>query len=154
MIISFLEEEMLLVPFKIYSDDVFVPKKQYANSAGYDLYAAESKILLANKRAIVKTNLQLAIPKGFFGQIASRSGLAINNGIFILPGIIDSGFKGFVCLIIFNLSDIDYEVKKCNRLAQMILIRHYTAKFILHGEKEVLPESERGDKGFGSSLGF
>ena len=111
-------------------------------------------MLLANKKAIVKTDLQLAIPKGFVGQIASRPGLALNNGIFILPRIIDSGFKGYVCLIIFNLPDTDYEVRKGNRLAQMILMRHYTAKFILYSEKEVLPESERGDKGFGSSLGF
>ena len=144
----------MVVLCKRYCEDVGLPKRDYLNSAGYDLYASESKILKARGRELVKANLQLAIPKGFYGQIASRSGLAINRGVFVLPGVIDSGYRGHVCLIVFNLSDDDIEIIKGNRLAQMIFMKYYTVKFVEYNETEELSTSERGAKGFGSSLGF
>ena len=94
----------------------------------------------------------MAIPKGFYGRIVGQSGLANNHGIFVFPGTIDADYRGVVCIVLFNLSDDDYEVRKGNHIAQVIIERCYGVKFVEYGGE--LTETERTAKGFGSSLGF
>ena len=89
-----------------------IPIKMYLDSAGYHLSAGESFRILKWSRASINTNIRFQIPKGFYGEIKPRSGLAIRNGIVAFNGTVDSGYVGFVYVILFNNSDYDFDVKK------------------------------------------
>ena len=122
--------EKLVVPFKRYSEDAIVLLRAYPCSAENDLYGAEFKILKARWRVLVRVDLHMTIPKGFYGRTVGRSGLANNRGIFVFPGTIDTDYRDVVCIVLFNLSDNDYEVRKGNRIAQIIIERCYDVKFV------------------------
>ena len=103
----------------------------------------------------MSAGLKLVIPNGFFGQIAGRPGVALFKGISAFNGIVDVGYRDKIYVLLFNFSDDDYTIEKGNRIAQIIIQRCYNnIKFVEYGESEQFPESVRGDKGFGSSLGF
>ena len=149
MTILFLENA-LVVKLWSSSDTVCkIPLKAYENSAGYDLFADETVKVLANSRTVVSTDLQMEIPKGYYAEICSRSGLALKNGVVAFKGIIDSGYLGVICVILFNHSTKDYLVEKGNRIAQMIFKKCEDVSFSV--EKIDLTVTERGIKGFGSS---
>ena len=127
-----------------------IPIKMYANSAGYDLFAGESVSISKWSRASVNTNICFEIPKGFYGEIKPRSGLAIRKGLVAFDGTIDSGYIGFVYVIIFNCSDFDYNVKKGDRIAQIIFRKCHSVSFKYCNEVSFV-DTDRGVKGFGSS---
>ena len=148
MIILFLENE-IQINFIHHSDDAKEPLKVYVDSAGYDLFANETFKILSNSRGIISTGIKMSIPKGFYGQISPRSGLALNNGVVAFSGTIDSGYLGIVYVLLFNFSTNDFLVEKGNRIAQIIFKRCENLSFL---EVENLTfDSERGVKGFGSS---
>ena len=148
MIILFLENE-IQIDFIRHSDDAKEPLKVYVDSAGYDLFANETFKILSNSRGIISTGIKMSIPKGFYGQISPRSGLALNNGVVAFSGTIDSGYLGIVYVLLFNFSTNDFLVEKGNRIAQIIFKRCENVSFL---EVENLTfDSERGVKGFGSS---
>ena len=126
-----------------------IPIKIYVNSAGYDLFADESITILKWSRSSVNTNIRFDIPKGFYGEIKPRSGLAIRNGLLAFNGTIDSGYLGYVYVILFNCSDFDYNVKKGDRIAQIIFRKCHSVSFNFCGK--VSFDTDRGVKGFGSS---
>ena len=132
----------------ISSDDVKKPKKAYVNSAGYDLNADESLDLFPRSRAIVRTGLKMSIPKGYYGEICPRSGLALRNGIVAFNGTIDSGYLGLVYVLLFNFSDDKFSVKKGNRIAQVIFKKCESVSFSF---EDFVFDTERGIKAFGSS---
>ena len=107
-------------------------------------------------RPDVRTHLK-AYPfqKVFFRQITGRSGVALYKGITTFNGTINAGYRDRVYVLLFSFSDDDYTIVKSNRIAQIIIQRYYTnIKFVEYGESQQFPKSVRGDKGFGSSLGF
>ena len=124
--------------------------KAYNNSAGYDLFADETVKVLSNSRALISTDLQMDIPKGYYAQICPRSGLALKNGIVAFNGTIDSGYLGVVCVLLFNFSSKDFLVEKGNRIAQMIFKKCEDVSFSF-GTFDSSNFTERGVKGFGSS---
>ena len=130
------------------SDVVEKPKKAYVNSAGYALFADESIEVLPDSRAVISTGLQMQIPKGYYGQISPQSGLALKNGIVAFNGTVDSGYLGVVYVLLFNFSSEDFLVEKGNRIAQMIFKKYENVSFSFGN---LLFDSERGVKGFGSS---
>ena len=93
------------IPYFPVSDDCQVLYKPNRKDAGYDLYAAEDKEILLKNNAIISLDLKIAIPRGFFGKIFSRSGLYLNHKITAEAGVIDSGFRGIVQVLLFNHSD-------------------------------------------------
>ena len=147
MIISFLESE-LLIKVNRSSNEVLIPKKIYVDSAGYDLFAYETIKIHAGSRALVSVELRMTIPKGFFGRISPRSGLAVNRGIVAFNGTIDSGYRGIIYVLLFNFSHDDYIVEKGNRIAQIIFQKYENVSFL---DDTLDFASERGIKGFGSS---
>ena len=131
------------------------PLKAYPDSAGSDLYANETKLLPAQGRVRVSVDLKLVIPKGFLGQIAGRSGVALFKGILPFNGIVDAGYRDRIYVLLLNFSDDDYTIEKGNRIAKIFIQRYYNnIKFVEYGDSEQFPESVGGDKRFGSSLGF
>ena len=150
----FLEnDDEILVKISFDKSEDFVrtiPVKMYLDSAGYDLFSSESIFISKWGRAMVNTGIRLSIPKGFYGEIKPRSGLAIRNGIIAFNGTIDSGYFGFVYIIILNLSDYDFNLKKGERIAQVIFKKCHSASFLVSDELN-FGNSDRGVKGFGSS---
>ena len=125
-----------------------IPLKAYTDSAGYDLFADKTVEVLSNSRALISTGLQMQIPKGYYGQISPQSGLALKNGIVTFNGTVDSGYLGVVYVLLFNFSSEDFLVEKGNRIAQMIFRKCENVSFSFGN---LLFDSERGVKGFGSS---
>ncbi|ODN75592.1 hypothetical protein L202_06711 [Cryptococcus amylolentus CBS 6039] len=120
-------------------------------SAGYDLYAAEDKLIPARGKELVDLQLSIAVPEGTYGRIAPRSGLAAKHHIDTGAGVIDADYRGPVMVLLFNLGEKDFEVKKGDRVAQLILERIIMAEM---QEVDDLDATARGSGGFGSTGGF
>lgn len=129
-----------------------LPEYKTAFSAGMDLRANLDKSILLKplERKIIPTGLYLEIPPGYEGQIRPRSGMAFNHGISCpnSPGTIDADYRGELGVILINLSKEDFVINDGDRIAQLIIAKHET---ITWEEVEQLNNSERGDKGYGSS---
>jgi len=130
--------------------DLPLPGYMTAGASGMDLLAAvdEPHVLLPGKRALVPTGLQLALPPGNEAQVRPRSGLAIKHGVTVLnsPGTIDADYRGEIKVILANLGEDPFVVQRGDRIAQLVFGRVYRAALC---EVEVLPETERGEGGFG-----
>ena len=129
-------------------ENALMPTNGSSGAAGYDLYSAEEVLLLARSAASVKTNVAFKIPNGYFGEIKSRSGHSFKHHLETGAGVIDSDYTGFVNIKIYNHSDKDYLIKQNERVAQIIFQRYMKANFV---KTNKMPETKRGDKGFGSS---
>lgn len=137
---------------RISVEDFDRPLPSYASSgaAGLDLRAAESGIVEAKSSLLIRTGLRCEIPKGYFGSLRSRSGLAVKHGIEVGAGVIDNDYRGEVCVLLRNHSEVDFEFMEGDRIAQMI-IQPY-ARVQIHAFREPLEdETERGQNGFGST---
>ena len=127
------------------------PTRAHDGDAGYDLYAVESARLGPGQRASVGTGIAVAIPAGWAGLVLPRSGLAARHGITIpnAPGLIDSGYRGEVRVLLMNADpQEDFEIAPGDRIAQLLLVRHEAPEVL---EVESLDETARGVGGFGSS---
>ena len=127
-----------------------LPQYATAGSAGMDLRADIDKpiVLKPLERQLIPTGLKIALPVGYEAQIRPRSGLAIEYGITVLnsPGTIDADYRGEVCVILVNLSNVDFVVNPSERIAQMVVAKHEQVDFQI---VETLNETERGNGGFG-----
>jgi dUTP pyrophosphatase len=124
------------------------PQRQTPGSAGYDLVASESTVILSGKRKLVGTGLQISIPSNCYGRIAPRSSLAWKNQVDIGAGVIDSDYRGEVKVLLVNNGSDFYQVNIGDRIAQLILTRIETPEIIVVGE---LSSTSRGSGGFGST---
>jgi dUTP pyrophosphatase len=132
-------------------DDAVIPERAYAGDAGLDLAACERVELAPGARATVGTGLAVAIPDGYAGFVQPRSGLAARHGITIVntPGLVDSGYRGELRVILLNTDTNEtFVVERGMRIAQLVVVP--TPEFELL-EVDELPGSERGVRGFGSS---
>lgn len=125
----------------------------YANSgdAAVDLRSVDEVVIETGERRLIGTGLALSIPEGYYAEINSRSGLAAKHGIQVLnaPGIIDSGYRGEIKVILLNTDkNEDFTVKKGDRIAQMIVKKLDPVVFEVVSD---LDETERGEGGFGST---
>ena len=136
------------VSIKIYlTSTAKTPLKSYADSAGFDLYADETVLVLPKEQSWVNIGVCMQIPLGYCGIIYSRSGLA-SKGITVCNGVVDPGFSGEVKVLLFNLSCKDYIVEKGTRFAQIIFHKTANVSFIFDIFNS---DSKRNNKGFGSS---
>jgi dUTP pyrophosphatase len=139
------------VPVRRLRADAALPSQAYAGDAGFDLTACERHELGPGERATVPTGLAVAIPEGHGGFVLPRSGLAARNGITIVnaPGLIDSGYRGEVQIVLLNTDQTTpFVVEPGMRIAQLVVLTVPQVELV---ELEELPESERGARGFGSS---
>ena len=139
------------ISFRKLRDDAVVPARAYDGDAGLDLTACERVVLEPGKRALVGTGLAVAIPDGYAGFVQPRSGLAARHGITIVntPGLVDSGYRGELRIILLNTDAHEtFVVEPGMRIAQLTVVPVASVEPV---EVEELPESERGVRGFGSS---
>jgi dUTP pyrophosphatase len=132
--------------------DLPAPAYSHEGDAGADLYARTgTTIAPRGGRALVPTGVKVAIPEGWAGFVLPRSGLALRHGVTCLntPGLIDSGYRGEVAVILVNTDPEDpYEVRRGDRIAQLVLQSVETVKFSEVAEGDLAPAS-RGAGGFG-----
>lgn len=127
-----------------------VPKQAYDGDAGLDLAACDHLVLDPGERGIVDTGLAVEIPEGYAGFVQPRSGLAARHGIGIVnsPGLIDSGYRGEVRVVLLNTGDEAFAVEPGMRIAQLVIVPVPRVRVV---EAEELAASDRGARGFGSS---
>lgn len=133
--------------------DKGLPLPDYARpgDAGMDVYSTIDCTIAPGERAVVPIGIAIALPEGFVCFAHPRSGLAAKNGISIVnaPGTIDSGYRGEIKIILINTDKNEsFEIKRGDRIAQLVFQKFESARFF---EVEVLPESQRGAGGFGST---
>jgi dUTP pyrophosphatase len=146
----------LVIRFKRWEGNPDLPVPAYASSgaAGFDLRAAapegETLVLKPGARAMVPTGFSVAIPDGYEMQVRPRSGLAFKNGVTVVnaPGTVDSDYRGQVCVLLINLGEEDFAIRRGDRIAQGIIA---AAPQWPLGEVDDLDATERGAGGFGST---
>ncbi len=142
---------MIDLPVRRLRDDAVLPSQAYAGDAGLDLAAAEGVTIGPGERVVVGTGLAVAIPDGYTGLVVPRSGLAARNGIGKVnsPGVIDAGYRGEVRVVLLNTDRREpFTVEPGMRIAQLLVVPVPPVRLV---EVDELPESERGERGFGSS---
>jgi dUTP pyrophosphatase len=134
----------------IIAEPGFEPVYAKPGDAGCDLRSTQDLVLPAGERALVKTGVKIAMPDGYVGLVHPRSGLAAKHGITVLntPGTIDAGYRGEIMVTLLNTSREDFQIAAGDRIAQLLFQQVSQARFIAVDE---LPESSRGETGFGSS---
>ncbi|KAI0852471.1 dUTP diphosphatase [Daldinia vernicosa] len=125
-----------------------LPTRGSPFSAGYDLYASRPVTIPSRGKALVETDIALAVPAGTYGRVAPRSGLAAKHFIDTGAGVIDADYRGPLKVLLFNHSDADFAVAEGDRVAQLVVERIYTPEVL---EVQELEESVRGAGGFGST---
>lgn len=137
-----------------HAEGLELPSYATDQSAGLDLRAAvpedEPVTLAPGARALVPTGLQIALPTGYEGQVRPRSGLAAKHGVTVLnsPGTIDADYRGEVKVILVNLGQEPFVIRRGERVAQLVVARHAHVAWM---EAEPLDVTERGIGGFGST---
>ncbi|MCK9230094.1 MAG: dUTP diphosphatase [Syntrophales bacterium] len=130
--------------------DLPLPRYMSDGAAGMDLYAAvlREEQLLPGERKMIPTGISVALPRGCEAQIRPRSGLAVNHGVTLLnsPGTIDADYRGEICLIMINLGNEPFLVRRGDRVAQMVVQQVVRAVWT---EETELDTTARGDGGFG-----
>jgi dUTP pyrophosphatase len=142
---------LIELPIQRLRDDAVLPERAYAGDAGLDLAACERVELAPGQRAVVGTGLAVAIPDGHAGFVQPRSGLADRHGISIVnaPGLIDSGYRGELKVILLNTDAThDFVVEPGMRIAQLVVLEVPQLELV---ETDELPATERGVRGHGSS---
>jgi|TARA_R110002020_G_scaffold429461_1_gene639009 dUTP pyrophosphatase len=139
---------MISVYIRKLDESAIIPTRATDSDAGYDLYSTNDGVVPARGRKVVGTGIAIAIPPGHYGRVAPRSGLAVKRGIDVLAGVVDSGYRGEVGVVLQNLSDEDFPFKKGDRVAQLILEQCNTIGWV---ELDKLEDSVRSDGGFGST---
>jgi dUTP pyrophosphatase len=137
--------EILLV-----AEPGFEPIYAQPGDAGADLKSTEDVVIPAGSWKLVGTGVKVAMPDGYVGLVHPRSGLAAKQGITVLntPGTVDAGYRGEIKVNLYNASSEDFQVKRGDRIAQLVFQEVSRAKFIQVTE---LPETARGEAGFGST---
>ena len=141
----------MMVNVKKLVPEANLPAYAKHGDAGADLRAIEDVSIEPGCRALVRCGFSIQIPDGFCGLVIPRSGLAAKHGITVLnsPGLIDSGYRGEICVILLNTDkDDSFDVSKGDRIAQLTIMEAPSIEFV---SSESLDETQRGDSGFGSS---
>jgi dUTP pyrophosphatase len=135
-----------------HASDLPLPHYATEGSAGLDLFAAvdAEAAIEPGQRLAVPCGIALALPEGFEAQVRPRSGLALHHGITLLnaPGTIDSDYRGEVKAILINHGPLPFQIRRGMKIAQLVIARYERAELV---ETVALPESARGEGGFGST---
>lgn len=136
------------VAIKLLTEKAKKPTKANKTDAGFDLYSLDNIVVPNQSRQVIRTGVSLEMPDNLAGLIWPRSGLAVKQGIDVLAGVIDAGYRGEIMVCLYNTSKHDVNIEQGDRIAQIIFQEVPEISMFL---SESLNESDRGDGGFGSS---
>lgn len=140
--------ESMIIPIKKLHPAAQLPRQANPGDAGLDLYSTEEVSLKPGERMLIGTGISVALPPGYFARICDRSGLAVKHGLHCLAGICDETYRGEYKVCLINLGHHEVTLLAGQRIAQMIIEKCYDTKW---QEVDTLPDSQRGENGFGSS---
>ena len=143
-----MESEIEPLKFKKLDPRATLPTRGSLAAAGLDLYSIEAVSLEPGQRLIVRTGLAVAIPEGFYGRLAPRSGLATKKGLNVLAGVIDADYRGEIGCLLHNTSAEKIELAAQSKVCQLIVEKIITPPAVWADE---LTDTERGPGGFGST---
>ena len=147
--------QTLAVPVHRIDPDLPLPGYAQPGDAGADLHARiDAHLAAGGGRALVPTGLVVAIPEGYAGFVQPRSGLALRHGVTCLntPGLIDAGYRGELAVLLVNTDpEHAYDVRRGDRIAQLVIQAVEQAEFVPVAEQGDLPSAQRGAGGFGHS---
>lgn len=125
----------------------------YESDSGFDLYSNEEVIIPPFGRALIPTGVFFDLPQDFEIQVRSKSGLAINQGLMVLnsPGTVDEGYTGEIKVIIFNTNNTEFTITKGMKVAQAVVARAITGRWVNLVQVDKIEDKDRGNKGFGST---
>ena len=141
-----------IVKFKKLHKDAIIPDYAHKGDAGMDLYSIQDDIIEPLSWKLIPTGLACELPEGTEGQVRSKSGIALKNGVFVLnsPGTVDENYRGEIGVILYNLNTKSaYEIKKGQKIAQYVITNVEYAQ--IEEVFEDLTTTDRGNGGFGSS---
>ena len=136
--------------FRKLRPDAVLPSYAHPSDAGMDVRSVEDLTIAPGKRALVHTGLVMLLPPMYEAQVRPRSGLALKSGVTVLntPGTIDSGYRGEVGVILVNFGDEDFQVRKGDKVAQIVIAPVTQPEIV---ETTEVDETDRGAGGFGST---
>jgi dUTP pyrophosphatase len=134
--------------FKQLDERAVLPTRGSSFSAGLDICSIEDLVIGPRERATARTGLAVAIPHGFYGRVAPRSGLAAKQGLDVLAGVIDADYRGELCCVLYNTSDTAITLPAGSKICQLIIEKIITPKAVWAND---LDETARGAGGFGST---
>lgn len=137
----------MAILFKKLRPEAITPQKAFEYDAAWDLHSTDEAIIKIGETSKIGTGIAIAIPNGYVGRIAERSGLGA-KGLAVRGGVVDSGYRGELKVLMQNLSDRIFHVLPGMRIAQLLI--HAVILDSLQ-ESDVLIDADRGDKGFGST---
>jgi dUTP diphosphatase len=137
-----------ILRFKKLDDRAVLPSRGSSSSAGLDLCSIEEITLRPNERLVARTGLAVAIPEGYYGRLAPRSGLASKHGLDILAGVVDADYRGEIGCIIYNTSNETVRLPAHTKICQLIIEKIITPAAAWADD---LSETDRGEGGFGST---
>ncbi|MCK6462393.1 MAG: dUTP diphosphatase [Candidatus Pacebacteria bacterium] len=138
----------MLIKFQRISAEAVIPSYAHPGDAGMDVFSTEEALIKAGERKNVRTGVKMEMPEGYAALVWDKSGLAAKDGIKTMAGVIDSGYRGEIVIVLVNLSQKDFEIKKGQKIAQMLIQKVERPEI---EEAENLNESKRGEGGFGST---
>jgi dUTP pyrophosphatase len=136
------------IKIKKLNSDSTIPFYAHIGDAGMDLYSCEDYILKSGERHLFKLSIAAEFPEGYVVLIWDKSGLAAKHGLTVLAGVIDHSYRGEYGVVLLNTSDQDYEIKRGNKIAQLLIQKVEQAEV---EEVQELSDTERGEGGFGST---
>jgi len=136
------------IKIKRIDKEIELPRYSRKGDAALDIRSAEDCTIKPLERKIVKSGVALELPEGYAGLVWDRGGIAAKHGIHTMAGVLDSNYRGELMIVLKNLSEKDFEIKKGDRIAQLLIQPVIKADV---EEVDELSESNRGDKGFSSS---
>ena len=137
-----------MIQVKLLNPEATLPTKTNPTDAGFDLYSTVDADILPGQRKLLPTGVSMAIPSGYYGRIADRSGNAFSLGLHVLAGVVDSHYRAEVKVLLVNLSDVPVEIKRGHRIAQIIITSISNLPLT---QVDELDSTDRGTSGFGSS---
>jgi len=142
------KKDEIILNFLKLSKNAESPEYAFGTDAGFDLKAIENVSLFPFEQKDVRTGIAIEVPKGYVGIVRDRAGIVQKMNVHTVAGTFDSGYRGEVSVMLVNMNDKTVEIEKGMRIAQIILIPIVKAKII---EVKKLSETERGERGFGST---
>jgi len=142
-----IQDEKVKIKIKKLNPNAIIPKYSHVGDAGMDLFSIENLILKPKHRVLIKTGLSIELPKGYVALVWDKSGIAL-KGIKTMGGVIEHTYRGEYKIILVNLSSENYEIKKGQKIAQLLIQKIETAEV---EEVNELSETIRGTGGFGST---
>ena len=137
-----------VIRFKQLDPRAVLPRRGSVLAAGLDICSIEDLEIQPKQRAMVRTGLAVAIPPGFYGRVAPRSGLAAKNGLDVLAGVIDSDYRGELCCLLYNTGDDVLSLPAASKICQLIIEQIITPEAVWAND---LDSTARGAGGFGST---